>query len=1044
MTANDLFNDLHFQKDALRDHIFDIIEQAKAENNTEVIYRLGKVLEANPNAKTFDLTIVKYASGGLNAPRHSGDYKIALDDCGRLRPGFKFDKGRIVAVAPKVKKTVTKKVVVKPIAKEKKAVVKKPIVKKDVIPLVEKVKKASKSVFMTKDADLKKYDFIYEVGYKSKLYIKSYFDLPLSRNVKLNISVSQDKTYNEYVANDNGLNELKKLFPNNSYGDKYRLTSKDLNKPTPPTNRGNEKKKTENKPVTKKNSTSTNFVNVPLSDIFTDEKRFQNRSKLDDRIVNNIVKNYNATQFNPIVLWRDKKQNKLFVLAGHHRLEAVKQLKHKTVVAFIDNRTEAEAIHFAKFQSNADRTLETPADRAKIYREMRVNGKSKTEINELAKETEPRANFVIALSYLEPKGIVLTALNALEKSDTQNLKTIETIAEWIGAAKSTHDLTAAHEKEMFDFLQDKEASKRITTKAEFTQKITAITSGFDFDNKEPLYLKRFKYTTEGEKLYDVEYKELQKKLNVAIDNKASLKDRISNPKNPDFIKPTDSNYNSILKALDTAMNKYSAEIVMLQKKIVDLSRRKGSYTNAGSNQIGMFGYVQTEILKTSNLFLDCLPDQITSKLKTVFDNFKNVKILNKETNKLVHINRVAKGKVLFGGSAIDTKVATAIYYLPHLITFGKLVNENEPKPHHIQKYKATKILNFQSKLNIEGKTEYFIITVIDRKLDGLHYYIEAANIKKSVRLHGSKLQNVKSTLSNGIKSNITKSIPNYQINAKNKIINCSCGWKWNLKDGGNDPYICHKCGNDTKKRASLKSPATANSNSLAARMANKSTQTANYYIIPDADIKAFLGDVEIKNKESVAITITGGQGSMKTRLCFQLMNCFAQKYKVGHASIEEHPDSNLYYDKVKQYIKGETALNNISAPEISNIADVHKLVRENDVIIIDSFSKLQELERGVELDKDFRKAYNGKLFIIIYQQTTDGKMRGGAKSQFDGDIIGFVKKEDNYQNNYAYWDKNRYHSGNLEDLKFNIFNGKLNNNQLIQTVAKEQFSFSAV
>ena len=123
---------------------------------------------------------------------------------------------------------------------------------------------------------------------------------------------------------------------------------------------------------------------------------------------------------------------------------------------------------------------------------------------------------------------------------------------------------------------------------------------------------------------------------------------------------------------------------------------------------------------------------------------------------------------------------------------------------------------------------------------------------------------------------------------------------------------------------------------------------------------------------------------------------------------------------------------------------MHKLVHENDVIIIDSFSKLQELELGVELVKDFRKAYNGKLFIIIQQQNTNGKMRGDAKSKFDDDIVGFVKKDDNYQNNYAYWDKNRYHSGNLEDLKFNIFNGKLNNNQPIEPIAKEQFSFSAV
>lgn len=33
----------------------------------------------------------------------------------------------------------------------------------------------------------------------------------------------------------------------------------------------------------------------------------------------------------------------------------------------------------------------------------------------------------------------------------------------------------------------------------------------------------------------------------------------------------------------------------------------------------------------------------------------------------------------------------------------------------------------------------------------------------------------------------------------NQIV-CKCGWKWDLKDGGNDPYVCHKCGEDNTKK----------------------------------------------------------------------------------------------------------------------------------------------------------------------------------------------------------------------------------------------------
>jgi len=32
---------------------------------------------------------------------------------------------------------------------------------------------------------------------------------------------------------------------------------------------------------------------------------------------------------------------------------------------------------------------------------------------------------------------------------------------------------------------------------------------------------------------------------------------------------------------------------------------------------------------------------------------------------------------------------------------------------------------------------------------------------------------------------------------KNGVVYCDgCDWSWSLSDGGNDPYICHKCGHD--------------------------------------------------------------------------------------------------------------------------------------------------------------------------------------------------------------------------------------------------------
>ncbi|WP_233898125.1 ArdC family protein [Tenacibaculum piscium] len=231
--------------------------------------------------------------------------------------------------------------------------------------------------------------------------------------------------------------------------------------------------------------------------------------------------------------------------------------------------------------------------------------------------------------------------------------------------------------------------------------------------------------------------------------------------------------------------------------------------------------------------------------------------------------------------------------------------------------------------------------------------------------------------------------------------------------------------NKANKQRGLAKPRTSLSgNSLASKLANRQNKVAEFYKIQDENISEFLGKIEVKQKESVVITLTGGQGSMKTRCAFRFINAFAQNYKVGHASIEEHPESTLYWNKVHEYIL-DKAMANISNPEIKSIADLDQLIKANDVIVIDSFAKLQEIEKGFEVDKDLRKKYDGKIFIVIFQQTTDGKMRGGSKSQFDGDVILFTQKFDDYQENYIYADKNRYQNKNLSDLKYNIFEGIL-------------------
>ena len=213
---------------------------------------------------------------------------------------------------------------------------------------------------------------------------------------------------------------------------------------------------------------------------------------------------------------------------------------------------------------------------------------------------------------------------------------------------------------------------------------------------------------------------------------------------------------------------------------------------------------------------------------------------------------------------------------------------------------------------------------------------------------------------------------------------------------------------------------STSANTLDAKMAALQTRNWETFIIANPQLQRFLGDVERKSAESTVITIAGGAGSGKTRFAFQFINALAQNYKVGHASLEEHPDSKLYYDKVQQYID-ETALPNIDVPEIKDLDQLEALIHRNEVIVIDSFAKLQELNPRFLLDRDLRKKYDGKLFLLIYQLTGEGKMRGGSKSEYDGDIILLTHVAPDYRENYIYPSKNRYNALPATQLRYSTY-----------------------
>ena len=328
-------------------------------------------------------------------------------------------------------------------------------------------------------------------------------------------------------------------------------------------------------------------------------------------------------------------------------------------------------------------------------------------------------------------------------------------------------------------------------------------------------------------------------------------------------------------------------------------------------------------------------------------------------------------------------------------TYNNWGNRKESSPPNIIGY-----LNFKAKVTIDGEKRHVRISIaVDRDRKFRFKTLEVgANPKKKKQ---------------------ATSIPAPWVTESLRDSSLS-------EDKGTKKYLFRKKKDENFGLKATEAPVTSLTvprQTLAQQLA-KSPEVRESFLVADEQMSLFLGALEKKTKDSLVITLTGKQGSGKTRFAFQFMNALAQRYRVGHASIEEHPESVLYEEKAYQYLN-DTALEHITAQDVRSLSELDTMIRTNEVIVIDSFQKMRELAPYFEIDKDLRKKYDGKLFLVIFQQTADGKMRGGSKSQFDGDIILFTETFPDYRENYVYPDKNRYNKRPATELQYSIYEQRM-------------------
>ena len=213
---------------------------------------------------------------------------------------------------------------------------------------------------------------------------------------------------------------------------------------------------------------------VPLSQIFTDEKNFQNRAdKYSEKSVKSIINAvendaFNWFAFDPVTLWLNPSDGKYYVLSGHSRTQAFRELSNRRPRPIVDglsfDRIPAKifkgSFNDAKYLALNSNTLGTPetlTERADYYRTQRTMADA-AELKNLKKKAlrENNGQLIWDLSYLPADGMTMQSLKSFKvdgQDSMENFVRLATIAQWIGKAFQIYrGLSTAHDQELLKFL----------------------------------------------------------------------------------------------------------------------------------------------------------------------------------------------------------------------------------------------------------------------------------------------------------------------------------------------------------------------------------------------------------------------------------------------------------------------------------------------------------------------------------------------------------------------------------------------------------------
>ena len=1089
MTVIEAFNSLD-NREVSRKEVEQVLTQAKAENNTTIIYRLSKILNDYPQATHFEISVTHYQpQEGLLGVQHTGSYKEALDDCGRLRKGWKFVNGNVVKVEEKPKKA----------DKPKKEKAPQKETKKDkkykFVVIIDNRPSRVIAVFSYTNPNIKdlresfwkkgsgKYYETTEEGLRNYTFgMGPYPFAEAKKHIEEKYTEGKDFIY-FIIEKDGGRDEAISLVEKPKKESKpKKQTAKtkeetESKKETEPVKSKEIKSKAEEKTSAKKELPRDFSEDLDYKTLynsyywvsFDPERRAENDKKMFGASMLNL---YNSSVEDAKENNRLEEYNQAF-----ERYYAVILKKNKEVISARTGTFSTAVTGGAGIKSSQIRKNE-----AKQKREYEINKelidyieKAEKKLNEVARNPD---------QFYKDQAIKRTDKNAIEKLN-QKLEQLEAEKDFI---KRSEKACKEYQK-MKDFsvfekynIPQKEAKEYVS---QIERHGIPLIRGNASINAE---IRRVK-----ERIASLEKSKATEDENFDIENGRILVNKEAQRVQIFFDNIPDANTREALKkrafkwapsvkawqrtltgnAIDAVrylikdgvlVKKNSEEVVMSVKSREEKGENEA--INIDSSQFKKAKVVEEIGGYVKHLFvgINCyVPKGIFPKKR---EGFKSINLkgafwlddLEKEGLAPVKKN----GEIFFVKRGLNAPSVTEVsterfkqmsvpelreytleYYLENY--GGKSISKNFFKEDNIQIEffnTAGKKLQkpiYKEKVAVLEHLESLIKNSTynnwgNRKESSPPNIIGYLNFKAKVTIDGEK-RHVRISIAVDRDRKFRFKTFEVGANPKKKKQATSIPAPW-VTESLRDSSLSE--GKDTKKSLSRKkkeenfglnapeAPETslpATRRTLAQQLATR-PEVRESFLVADEQMSLFLGSLEIKTKDSLVITLTGKQGSGKTRFAFQFMNALAQRYRVGHASIEEHPESVLYEEKAYQYLN-DTALEHITAQDVRSLEELDTMIRSNEVIVIDSFQKMRELAPHFEIDKDLRKKYDGKLFLVIFQQTADGKMRGGSKSQFDGDIILFTETFPDYRENYVYPDKNRYNPRPATELQYSIYEKRM-------------------